>query len=162
MRLLLFSHQVVFSSLWPHGLQRARLPGPSLSPGVCSNSCALSRWCHPAISASAALFSSGSQSFPKSRSFPVSRLFASGGQSIGASASVLPMNIQGWFPLGLTDLISLLSKGLLRVFSAPQFESIKSWAQSSLWSNLTSVHDYWKSHRFEYTDLCRQSNVSAC
>ena len=90
-----------------------RLPCPSLSPGVCSNSCPLSRWCHPTISSCVTLFSSCLQSFPASGSFPVSQLLASGGQSIetSASASVLPMNIQGWFPLGLTGLISLQSKG---------------------------------------------------
>ena len=106
--LLLFSHLVLSDSLQPHGLQHARLPGPSLSPGVCSNSCPLSWWCHPTISSSATPFSSCLQSFPASGSFPMSWFFASGGQSIGASASasVLPLNIQGWFPLGLTGLVS--------------------------------------------------------
>ena len=88
--------------LQPHGLQHARLPCPSPTPGACSNSCPLSRWCHPTISSSFVPFSCP-QSFPASGSFPMSRLFASGGQSIGVSASVLPMNIQGWFPLGLTN-----------------------------------------------------------
>ena len=87
----------------PHGLQHARLPSPSLSPRVCSNLCSLSWWCHPTISSSIALIFC-LQSFPESRSFPMSQLFAAGGQSIGASAPVLPMNIQGWFPLGLTGL----------------------------------------------------------
>ena len=98
----------------------ARLPCPSLSPGVCSNSCPLSRWCHPTISSSLVPFSSCLQSFPASRSFSLSWLFASGGQSIGAlaSASVLPVNIQVWFPLGLTGLITLQSKRLLKVFSS--------------------------------------------
>ena len=107
-------------SLRPHGVQRARLPCPSLSPGFCSNSCPLSQWCQPIISSSAAPFSSCPQSFPASRSCPMSRLFASSSQRIGAStsASVLPMNIQSWFPLVLTGLISLLSKRLLRVFSS--------------------------------------------
>ena len=107
-------------SLWPHGLQHTRLLCPSLSPRVCSNSCPLCQWCYPTISSSAARFSFPLQSFPASGSFPMSRLFASGGQSIGASASasVLPMNIQGWFSLGLTGLISLQSKGLSRVFSS--------------------------------------------
>ena len=109
---------VVFDSLRPHGLQHARLPCPLLSPRVCSNSCPLSWWCHPTIPTSTAHFSSCPQSFLTSGSFPVSRLFPWGGQSIGASASVLPMNIQDWFPLGLSDLISLLSKGLSRVFSS--------------------------------------------
>ena len=104
-------------SLQPHGLQHARLPCPSLSPRVCSNSCPLSWWCYITISSFAALFSFHFQSFPASGSFPMSCPFALGGPSIGASASasVLPMNIQGWFPLALTSLISLLSKGLSRV-----------------------------------------------
>ena len=102
------------NSLQLHGLYRARLPCPPLSPGVCSNSCPLSKWCHPTISSSVIPFSSCFQSFPASGSFPMSQLFASGDQSIRASAlaSVLPMNIQDWFPLGLTGLISLLSKSL--------------------------------------------------
>ena len=114
---MLFSCSVMSDSLWPHGLHYARLPCPSLSSRVCSNSCPLSRWCHPTISCSVILFSSCPPSFSASGSFPVSCLFASGGQSIGASASasVLPMNIQGWFPLELTGLISLLSKRLSRV-----------------------------------------------
>ena len=120
--LLLFSHSVVSNSLWPHGLQYTRPHGllscPSPSPGVYSNSCPLSWWCHPTFSSSVALFSSCPQYFPASGSFPKSRLFASGDQSIGASASILPMNIQSWFPLGLNGLISLLSKGLSRVFSS--------------------------------------------
>ena len=108
------------NSLWPHELQPTRLPYPSLSPWVCLNSCPLSQWCHPTISSSVIPFSSCLQSFPASGSFPVSQLFASGGQSIGASASasVLPVNIQGLLPLGLSDLISLQSKGLWRVFSS--------------------------------------------
>ena len=118
--LLFFSHSVMSDALQPHGLQHARLPSPSLSPGVCSNSCPLSQWCHSTLSPFVIPFSSFPQSFPASESFPVSRLFASGGHSFGvsASASVLPMNIQGWLPLGLTDLIPLLSKGLSRVFSS--------------------------------------------
>ena len=101
-------------------MQHAGLPCPSPSPRVCSNSCPLSRWCHPTISSSAAAFSSCPQSFAASESFPVSWLFVSGGQRTraSASASVLPMNIQSWFPLELTGLISLLSKGLSRVFSS--------------------------------------------
>ena len=104
-------------SLWPHGLQHARLPCPS-TPRACSNSSPLSRWCHPTISSSVIPFSSCFQSFPASGSLPMSWLFASGGQSIGASfsGSVLSMNIQGWFPLALTSFISLLSKWLPRVF----------------------------------------------
>ena len=116
---LQFSCSVMSDSLWPHGLQHARLPCLSPTPGVCSNSCPLSRWCHPTISSSVVPLSSCLQSFPASGSFPVSQFFTSGGQSIGVLASVLvlPVNIQDWFPLGLTDLISLQSKGLSRVFS---------------------------------------------
>ena len=112
--LLLFNCSVVSGSLWPHGLQHARPLCPSPSPGVCSNSCPLSQWCHSTISFSVTLFSFCPQFFSASGSFPMSWLFASGGQSIGASASasVLPMNIQDWFPLGLPGLISLQSKGL--------------------------------------------------
>ena len=103
-------------TLWPHGLHYARIPCPSLSPGVCSNSCPSSRWCYLTILSSAALFSVCLRSFPASRSFPVSQPFSSGGQSFGASASasVLSMNIQGWFPLGWTGWISLLSQGTLK------------------------------------------------
>ena len=114
-----FSHSVVSDSLQPCGLQHARPPCPSPTLRAYSNSCPLSRWCHPTISSSVVPFSC-LQFFPASGSFPMSWLFTSGGQSIGASvsASVLPMNIQGWFPLGLTGWISLLSKGLSRVFSS--------------------------------------------
>ena len=125
------------NSLELHGLQHARLPGPSPSPRICSNSCPLSRWCYPTISSSVTPFSFCPQSFPASESFPMSQLFASGGQSTGASAlaSVLPMSIQSWLPLGLTGFI-LLSKGLSRVFSSTivwkhQFLG----TQLSLWSN---------------------------
>ena len=116
---LLFSHPVAFNSLQPQGLQHARPPCLSLSPEICLNSCPLSQWCHPITSSSVVPFSSFPQSFPASGSFLISWLFLSSGQSIRASASpsVLPMNIQGWFPLGLTTLISLLSQGLSRVFS---------------------------------------------
>ena len=136
---LLFSRSVVSDFLRPQGLQHARLPCPSPgSPWVCSNSCPLSQRYHPTISSSVIPFSSRLQSFLVSGSFPVSRLFASGGQSIGAlaSASVFPMNIQGWFPLELTDLISLQSKGLSRVFSSTTVQKHQFFgAQSSLWSN---------------------------
>ena len=113
-----FSPSVVSDSLWPHGLQHARPPCPSPTPGVYSNSCPSNQWCHPIISSSVVPFSSCLQSFPASRSFPMSQLFTSGGQSIAvsASASVLPMNIQDWFPLGWPGLI-FLSKELARVFS---------------------------------------------
>ena len=114
-----FNCSVVSDSLWPHGLQHTRLPCPSPTPGAYLNSCPLSRWCHPTIPSSVVPFSSCLQSFPASGSFPVSEFFPSGGQSIGvsASASVLPKNIQGWFPSEWTSWISLLSKGLTRVFS---------------------------------------------
>ena len=117
--LLLFSHSVMSNSLQPHGLQHIKLPCSCLSFGACSNPCPSSRWCHRTISSSVIPFSSVLQSFPASGSFLMSQFFALGGQSIGvsASASVLPMNIQSWFPLGLTGLISLQSKGLSRVFS---------------------------------------------
>ena len=108
--------------------------------------------CHP--------FSSCSQSFPASESFPISQLFTSGGQTIGASASAaaLPVNIQGWFPLGWTGWISLQSKGLSRVFSsATWFESISSSALNFIYGpTVTSIQDYWKSHSFDYTGLCQQ------
>ena len=106
--LSLFSCWVMSDSLWPHGLQHTRPPCPSPSPRVCPSTCPMIRWCHPTISSSVILFSSCPQSFPASGSFPMNRLFTSGGLSIGASAAayILPMNIQGWFPLGLTVLIS--------------------------------------------------------
>ena len=110
-----FSCSVMSNSLQPYGLQHTRLLCPSPTPRACSNSCPSSWWCHPTISSSVIPFSS-LQSSPASGSFPMSRFFASGGQSIGASASVLPMNIQDWFLLGLTNLI-LQSKGFSRAFS---------------------------------------------
>ena len=114
-----FSHSVVSNSLWPHRLQHARPPCLSPTPRVYSNSCPSSWWCHPTISSSVVPFSSRLQSFPASGSFQMSQFFTSGGQSNGvsASASVLPMNIQDWFPLGWTNWISLQSKGPSRVFS---------------------------------------------
>ena len=114
-----FSHSVLSNSLRPHGLQHARLSSPSPTPRACANSCPLSWWCHPAISSSVILFSSCPQSLPASESFPMSQLFAWGGQSIGFSAlaSVLPMNTQHWSPSEWTGWISLLSNGLSRVFS---------------------------------------------
>ena len=124
------THSVMPDSMQLYGLQHARLPCTSLSPGPCSNSCPLSQWCHSTISSSVIPFSSCLQTFPASRSFPVSWLFVSDGQSIGvsASASVLLMNIQDWFPLEWTGLISLQSKGLSRVFSSTTLESIHSSA----------------------------------
>ena len=161
---LLFSCLVVSNFLWPHGLQHTRLPCTLLSPGVCSNSCPLSQLCHPNISSSVIPFTSCLQYFPASGSFPMTWLFASGGQRIGASvsASVLSMSSQSWLPLGLTGFISLQSKGLSRVFSNTtvqkhQFFSI----HHSLQSN-SHIHTWlWKNHSFENIDLCRQSGVSA-
>ena len=125
------------NTLQPHRLQYARLPCPPLSPRVCSNSCPLSQWCHTTTSSSVSSLSSCPQSFPISGSFPMSQLFASGGQTIGASASAsgLPINIQGWFPLGLTGLISLESKGLSKVFSTTIQKHQFFGTQPSLWSN---------------------------
>ena len=138
-------------SLRPLGLQHARPPCPSPTPGVYSNSCPSSRWCHPTISSSVVPFSSCLQSFPASESFPMSQFFASGGQSIGvsASASVLPMNIQDWFPLGLTGLTSMQSRDSQESFPTPQFVSIHSLGLSFLYiPSLTLVHDYWENHSF--------------
>ena len=151
-----FSHSVVSNSLRPHGLQHTRPPCPSPTPGVYSDSCPLSWWCHPTISFSVNPFSSHLQSSPASRSFPVSQLLASGGQRIGvsASASVLPMNIQDWFPLRLTGLISLLSKGLSRVFSSTTVRKHQFFGtQPFHCPALISKHDYWKNHSFDYKDL---------
>ena len=117
--LVQFSCSVMSDSLWPHGLQHARLPCPLPTPGAYSNSCPLSWWCHLTIFPSVVPFSSYLQSFPASGSFPVSQVFVSGGQRIGvsASSSIFLMNIQDWFPLKLTSLTSFQSKGLSRVFS---------------------------------------------
>ena len=123
----------LFATPW---ITARQLPCPSPSPGVSSNSCPLSQWCHPTISSSVALFSSCPQSFPASGSFPVSQLFTSGGQIIGASASVLPVNIQDWFPFGSTGLILLsLLVWLSRVFSSTTVLKHQFFgAQPSLWS----------------------------
>ena len=132
------------AQLWPHGLLHARLPCPPPTPEACSNTCPSNWWCYPTILTSVTPFSSCLQSFPATGSFPMCQLFASGGQSIGASASasVLPMNIQDWFLLGLTGLISLQSKGLSRVFpnTAVQKHQFFS-AQLSLWSN-SHIHTW--------------------
>ena len=155
-----FSRSVMSNSLQSHGLQHIRLPCPSLTPRVCWNSCPSSQWCHPTISSSVTLFSFCLQSFLASGSFTVSQLFASGGQNIGASASasVLPRSIQGWCLLRMTGL---LSKGSQESSPAPQFESINSSVLSLLYGpTLTSIHDYWKNHSLDCTDLCRQSDVS--
>ena len=139
-----FSRSVVSDSLWPDGLQHARPPCPSPPPGVYSNSCPLSWWCHPTISSSVILFSSHLQCFPASGSFQMSQFLALGGQSIGvsASASVLPKNIQDWFPWGLMSFISLQSKGLSRVFSNTTVQKCQFFGtQLSLWSN-SHIHTW--------------------
>ena len=137
-----FSHLVVSNSLWPRELQHARPPCPLPTPGVHSDSHPSSQWCHPAISSSVVPFSSCPQSFPASGSFQMSQLFASGGQSIGVSAStsVLPMNSQDWSPLKWTGWISLQSKGLSRVFSNTQFKSVNSLALSFLYSSTLTLY----------------------
>ena len=142
-----FSCSVISNSLPPHGLQHARLLCPSPTSGACSNLCASSWWCYPTISSSA-ISSSCLQSFPASGSFPMSQFFTSGGQSIGASASasVLPMNAQDWFPLGLTGWISLQSKGLSSLLQHHNSKASFFGAQPSA---LTSIHDYWKNHSLD-------------
>ena len=130
------SRSVVSDSLWSRGLQDARLPCPSPTPRACSNSCPLSRWCHQTISSSVILFSSCLQFFPASGSFQMSQLFTSGGRSTGAwaSVSVLSVNIQDWFPLGLTGLISLQSKGLSKIFPSTTIQKHQLFgAKLSLW-----------------------------
>ena len=137
-----FILSVMSNCLRPHGLQHARLPSPSPTPGAYSNSRPLSQWFHPTISSSVVPFSSHLQSFPASGSFPMSQFFASHGQSIGvsASASVLPMNTQDWFPLGWTGWISLQSKGLSRVFSSTTVQKHQFFVLSFLYSpTLTSI-----------------------
>ena len=144
-----FLRQVQFSSatqsyltLWTHGLQHARIPCPPPSPRACSNSCPSSWWCYPTISSSVIPFYSPLQFFPASGSFLVSHFFPSGGQSIGASASVLPKNIQDWFPLGLTGWISLKFKELSRLFSNTTVQKHQFFgAQLSLWSN-SHIHTW--------------------
>ena len=147
-----FSRSVVSDSLRPHESQHARPPCPSPTPGVHSNSCPSSRWCHPTISSSVVRFSSCRQSFPASGSFQMNQRFAWGGQSIGvsASASILPMNIQHWSPSGWTGWISLQSKDSQESSPTLQFKSINSLVLSCLHSlNLTSIHDHWKNHSLD-------------
>ena len=138
-----FSYSVVSDSLWPHGLQQARLPCPSPTSRVYSQSCPLSQWSHPIISSSVVPFSSHPQSFPASGSFPVSQFFSSGGQNLGvsASASILPMNIQDWFPLGLIVLISLQSKRISRVFSNTTIKKHQFFDAQTSW--LSNFHCTW-------------------
>ena len=143
-------------TLQPHESQHARPSCPSPTPRIYPNSCPLSWWCHPTISSSVIPFSSCPQSFPASGSFQMTQFFATSGQSIGVSASksVLPMKTQDWFPLGLTGLISLGSKGLSRAFSNKKQQKHQFFgSQPSLWSNSTSGHDYWENQSLDYTDL---------
>ena len=147
---------MLFSAVKSNSLQfYDLLPYPSLYPKVCSNSRPLSQWCHPTISSFVAPFSSCPESFPASRSFPMSQLFVSSGQSIGATAP-----IQGWLPLGLTGLISLQSKGLSRVFFNTTVQKHQFFSTQLYSPTLTSIHDYLKNHSLDYTDLCRQNDVS--
>ena len=141
--------------LWPHGLQHTRLPCPSPTPRVYANSCLLSQWCHPTISTSVVPFSSHLQSFPSSGSSPMSQLFTSGAQSIviSAAASVLPMNIQDWFPLGWTGWISLLSMGLSRVFSNTTLQKYQFFvAQLSLYSFLHFIFLWLGQYKYFHQD----------
>ena len=147
-----FSRSVVSGSLWVYGLQHTRLPCLSPTLRAYTNSCPLCRWCHSTISSSVGSFSSCLQSFPASGSFPMSQFFPSGGQSFGisASTSVLPMNIQDWFPLGWTGWISLLSKELSRVFSNTTVQKHQFFGAQLFYSpNLTSIHDCWKNYSFD-------------
>ena len=139
-------------SLWPHELQHTRFPCPSLSPGVCSNSCPSSRWCFPTISSSVVPFSSRLQSSPASGSFPVSQLFASGGQSIrtSTSASVLLKNIQDWFPFGLTGLILAVQRTCKSLLQHYHLKVTIFWCSAFFMAqHLTPL---WKNHSFDYTD----------
>ena len=150
---------ISFSKAWKWKVKVKSLLCPTLSDLM---DCSLPGYSVQLSSPLSFSFSSCFQSFPASGSFLMSQFFASGGQSTGASASVLPMNIQGWFPLGLTGLISLQSKGLSRVFSNNTVQKHQFFGtQFSLWSNSHIHHDHWKNHSFDQMDLCRQSNVSA-
>ena len=147
-----FSHSVGSDSLRPPALQHARLPCPSPTPGVYSNSCPLSRWCHPTISSSVIPFSSRLQSFPASGSLQMSQLFPSGGRGIGVSASALVflMNIQDWLLQDGLVGSSYSPRDSQESSPTPQFKSIASSALSFLYSSiLTSIHDYWKNHSFD-------------
>ena len=157
------SRSVMSDSLWPHGLQHARLPCHLPSLGVSPSSCPLSQWCHPTISSSVAILSSCPQSFPAPGSFLVSQFFASGVQSIGsASASIFPTNIQGQFSLGVTGLISLLSKGLSRVFSSTTIWKHQFFRTQPFYDPiLTSLYEYWINYSFGYMDICWQNGVPA-
>ena len=148
-------------SLRPHELQHARPPCLLPTPGVYPNQCPLSQWCHPTISSSVVPFSSCLQSFSASGSFQMSQLFTSGGQVLEFQPRH-QLNIQDWFPLGWICWISLQSKGLSRVFSNTTVQKHKFFGAQFINSPiLRSIHDYWKNHSFDYSDLCQQSDVSA-
>ena len=139
-------------TLQPHGLQHTRLPCPSPTPRACSNSCPSSQWCHQTTSFSVIPFSSCIQSFPASRSSPMSQFFVSRGQSIGVSAPkpVIPMNIQDWIPLWWAGWISFSPRDSQESSPTPQFKSINSYALSFLHSpTLTSIHEHWKNHSLD-------------
>ena len=159
-----FSVTESFLTLQPTGLQHGCFLSPPLSPRVCSNSCSLSQWGYLTTSSSAAPFSFCLQSFPASGSFPMSQFFASGGQSTraSASASILPVNVQDWFPLDLLVWSPCSPRDSQESSPTPQFESISFSVLSLLYGPaLTSIHDYWKNHSFDYTDLCRKNDASA-
>ena len=160
--LLFLSHPVMSDSLQPHGLKHARPPCPLLSLEVCPSSYPLHWWCHPVISSSDAHFSFCPQSFPESGTFPMSQLFASDDQNTGVStlASVLPMSIQGWFPIRLTGFI-LLSKGCSGVFSRPQFKSIDFLVLCLFTVKLSQPYVATGKTSLDYRDLCHQSDASA-
>ena len=147
---IMFICSVVSDSYWPHGLQYARIPCSSPTPGAYSNSCPLSWWCHPTISSSCRPHLLRPSIFPSIRVFSMSQFFSSDGQSIGVSASVLSKNIQDWFPLGWTGLSSFKSKDSQESSPTPQFKSINSLVLSFLYSpTLTSIHDHWKNHSLD-------------
>ena len=159
-----FSRSVMSNSLQPHGPQHRRPPCPSPTPRVYSNSCSLSQWGHPTMSSFVDALSSCLLSFPASGFFQMSQLFAPGGQSTGVSASrsVLPMNIQDWFPIGWTGWIPCSTSDSQESSPTPQFKSINSSVLSFLYSpTLTSIRDNRKNHSIDYMDHCWQSNVSA-
>ena len=159
-----FSRSVVSDSLRSHEPQHTRPPYPSPTAGVYPNPCPLSRWCHPTILSSVIPVSSCPQSFPALGSFPVSQLFASGGQRIGVSAStsVLPMNTQDWSPSGWTGRSPCSQRDSQESSPKPQSKSINSSVLSFFHSpTLTSIHDHWENHSLDKMDLCWQSNVSA-
>ena len=156
---MLFSHSIMSNSATPWTAACQASLSFTISQ-ACSNSCPLSRWCHPTISSSVIPFSSCLQSFPASGSFLISWLFAPGGLCIGASATLLLINIQDWFPLGLTGLISSLqSKRFSRVLFNTTVQKYQFFGAYPLWSN-SHIHT-WKNHSFDYMDLCQQSNAYA-